>query len=165
MRLTTLVATALLTAGLAGCYTAEQSWLDDGNSVAPYQTITFQEADSDEVNVLTRDGMAYTMTTEEAPLTLRFMPLANRANWYVVEVSGEENGEVMRLYAILEADLAAGTASTYASIADDEDVSAGLSKCQDVMVCIDDLDAYIAKAVAIADSGAGPDTVYAITAQ
>jgi len=165
MRPITLPALALLTCGLAGCFTAEQSWLNDDNSVAPYQTITFQESDSTDVNVLNRVGNAYALTGGDVTLTLRFMPLPTRPDWYVAEVSGEEAGEVTRLYAVLNVDPQAGTAATYLAVAGDEDVGQGLRECEDIMVCIDDLDAYVARALAVIDSGGEPDEVYAITVE
>jgi len=165
MRPITLLAVACAPLALSGCFTAEQAWLTDANSVAPYQTITFQESDSTDVNVLNRAGSAYLYSDDDVTLAMRFMPLPGRTDWYVVEVSGEDEGDIARLYAVLKVDLTAMTGSTYLAVAGEDDTGPGLRECEDMMVCIDDLEAYVAHATAAIDAGAEPVAVYAITVQ
>ena len=98
---------------------------------------------------------------EEAGLVMRFMPLAE-ADWYVVEVSGESDGEVTRLYALIEVDLAANEARAYKAVGASADAGPGLRECDDGMICIDSLNAFVAHAQAAIDAGAEPDAAYAI---
>ena len=162
MKLTKLFAITAFAVLLAGCFTAEQPLLTDANSVAPYEKISFREKDSSDGDTLTRQGNAYLTVGEDVTLTMRFMPL-DRPDWYVVEVTGEQDGEVSRLYALVKVDLAANTAETYKAVAGDNDAGPGLRRCEDNMVCIDDLAAYIAHALAAIDAGAKPDAAYEIT--
>ena len=155
------IAAAAVAIGLAGCFTAEEPLLTDANSVAPYEQITFRERNSDDTSTLIRDGKVYLAVGDETNLSMRFMPLAE-ADWYVAEVSGETDGGVTRLYALLNVDLAANEARTYKAIGASADAGPGLRECDEGMICIDSLDAYVANARAAIDAGAEPDATYDI---
>ncbi|MEX0853919.1 MAG: hypothetical protein WD036_11655, partial [Bauldia sp.] len=85
---------------------SEAPLLTDANSVAPYQKISFREADTGDGSTLVRSGKAYVTEGAGADMTMRFMPLDGRPDWYVVEVTGDEGGEITRLYAMLNVDVA-----------------------------------------------------------
>jgi hypothetical protein len=156
------VLVVLAAMGLASCFTSDQPLLNDDNSVAPYARITFRDRGSNDASLLTRQGKAYVAEDSDNAVTMRFMPL-DRPDLYVVEVSGADNGEQRRLFAVVKVDFAAGTAATYKAIAEDSDVATGLRQCEDQMICIDDLKAYIASAEAAIDAGHEPDATYDIT--
>ena len=162
MRLTAALASAILVAALAGCFTADKALLNDTNSVAPYAKISFREQHSSEVTTMTRSGKAYTSMTSDGTMTIRFMA-ADRPNWYLTEISGPPNGkENQLLYGMLRVDLANKRADAFKTVGDAKDVRPGLRMCKDY-ICIDDVKAYIANAEAYADSGAPPDATYEIT--
>ncbi len=165
MRLVKLGIVAVLVAGLAGCYTSQGDLLTDDNSVAPYARITFRDQDSSDASVLTRQGSAYVAQSDEGNVVVRFMALADRPDWYLTEVSGTDSSGARHLYTIVKVDLAAHTAEAYAAIADDGDAGPGLRQCEDSMICIDDLNAYISHAEAAIDAGADPDATYHITVE
>jgi hypothetical protein len=164
VKLVNLSAIVLVAAGLAGCFTAEEPLLTDDNSVAPYEKITFRDKGSADASMLTREGKAYVAVSEDGKLVMRFMPL-DRPDLYVAQVTGDEDGKPTHLYAIIKVDLTSGIANTYKAVASDEDVGPGLRKCEDYMVCIDDLDAYIARAEDAIDAGAEADGTYEITVE
>jgi hypothetical protein len=156
----------LIAAVLSGCFASETPLIADKDAVAPYAVITFRETDSDEAQTLRRSGTAYVADDEDIDLVVRFMPLAERGwdtGWYVAEATGSRDGEVMRIYAVVEADFDDLTAATYVAVADDGDTGAGLAGCGDGIVCIDSLNAYLDFARAKIDDGADPDTEYDIT--
>jgi hypothetical protein len=157
-----LIVIFLAAVGLAGCFTSDQSFLTDDNSVAPYATITFRDKGSNDASRLTRHGKAYVAEGSDNGVTMRFMPL-DRPDLYVAEVSGNASGVQRRLYAVVKVDFATGTAQTYKAIAGDDDAGPGLRACEDHMICIDDLKAYIASAEAAIDAGAEPDATYVFT--
>jgi len=157
-----LVIIVLAAIGLASCFTSDQSLLNDDNSVAPYATIAFRDKGSSDASRLTRQGKTYVAEGSDNGITMRFMPL-DRPDLYVAEVTGNDNGEQRRLYAVVKVDVAKGTAETYKAIAGDNDAGPGLRACDDHMICIDDLKAYIASAEAAIDAGAEPDGSYDIT--
>ncbi len=148
--------------GLTGCFTSDQALLTDGDSVAPYASISFRDKGSSDASLLTRQGKAYVAQASDNAITMRFMPL-DRPDLYVAEVSGTDNGDQRRLYALVKVNFAAGTAETYKAIAGDNDAGPGLRACEDHMICIDDLKAYIASAEAAIDAGAEPDGSYQFT--
>lgn len=164
MKLIKLSAIALVAAGLAGCFTADQPLLTDDNSVAPYEKITFHDKGSNDASALVREGNAYVAMSENEKLVMRFMPL-DRPDWYVAQVTGDEDGNPRHLFAILKVDRAGGIAETYKAVAGDDDAGPGLRACEDYMICIDDLDAYIARAEAAIDAGAEPDATYEFTVE
>jgi len=159
-----LVVIVVAAIGLVGCFTSDQPLLTDDNSVAPYAKITFRDEGSSDASLLTRQGNAYVAQGSDNGITMRFMPL-DRPDLYVAEVSGDDNGEQRRLYAVVKVDFAKGTAETYKAIAGDNDAGPGLRACEDHMICIDDLKAYIASAEAAIDAGAEPDGSYDITVE
>jgi len=148
--------------GLAGCFTADKPLLTDDNSVAPYAKITFAERGSgDTPDVMLREGKVYVAHQKDGDRLLRFMPV--RPDWYVAEMTGkDEDAAEQRLYALVHLDVANKTAETYASVGDEKDVLPGLRACE-AGICIEDLAAYVAHAVAKADAGGKPDTVFDVT--
>ncbi len=162
MKLLSLLVVLLAALGLASCFTSDQPLLTDDNSVAPYAKITFRDKGSSDASLLTRQGKAYVAEDSDNGITMRFLPL-DRPNLYVTQVSGTDNGEQRRLYAVVKIDLTTGTAETYKAIGDDSDAGPGLRQCEDQMICIDDLKAYVASAEAAIDGGADPDATYDIT--
>ena len=95
---------------------------------------------------------------------MRFMPLGD--DLFLAESSGEQQGQAIRLYAVIRLDRTKNVAMTYKSTADKSDAGPGLPSCrrQDMdMVCIEDVDAYVALAKAAMASGAKPDTTYDVT--
>ena len=164
MKLTNLFVIVLAAAGLAGCFTADEALLSDANSVAPYERITFHEKGSADASTLVRQGKAYVAESEDETVVMRFMPL-DRPDWYVAEVTGDDDGEITRLYAIVKVDFTKRIADTYKAVAEDDDAGPGLRACKDYMVCIDDLAAYIKHAEQAIDAGAEPDGTYEITVE
>ena len=150
--------------GLAGCYTADKPLLTDDNSVAPYGKITFAErGSSDAPEVMLRQGKVYVDHQKDGDRFLRFMLV--RPDWYVAEMTGkDEDAAEQRLYGLVHLDVAQKTAETYASVADEKDAGPGLRVCE-AGVCIEDLAAYVAHAVAKADAGGKPDTVFDVTVE
>lgn len=157
-----LAATVLL--ALAGCYTADAPLLTDDNSVAPFAKITFVEHGSaDAPDVMLREGKVYVDHQKGGDRFLRFMLV--RPDWYVAEMTGkDEDAAEQRLYALVHLDVANKTAATYASVGDEKDAGPGLRVCE-AGVCIEDLAAYVAHAVAKADAGGKPDTVFDVTVE
>lgn len=156
------VMTALL--GLAGCYTADAPLLTDDNSVAPYAKITFAERGTgDAPDVMLREGKVYVDHQKDGDRVLRFMPV--KPDWYVAEMTGkDEDAAEQRLYALVHLDVATKTAETYASVGDEKDTGPGLRVCE-AGVCIEDLAAYVAHALAKADAGGKPDTVFDVSVE
>jgi hypothetical protein len=162
-RIWMFVAAAGLSA-LAGCYTANAPLLSDANSVAPYAKITFVEhGTGDTPDVMLREGKAYVDHAKDGDRYLRFMSV--RPDWYVAEMTGtDEDAKEQRLYALVHLNVASNTAETYASVADEKDAGPGLRVCE-AGICIEDLAAYTAHALAKADAGGKPDTVFDVTVE
>jgi hypothetical protein len=167
MRAIPIFAVALVTTGLAGCFTSETPLLTEANSVAPYGKISFREQSTQEVSTLTRAGTAYTIPSDDGsgPLTLRFAG-TERPNWYVVQVSAPPSGTGLDLlYAVVRLDLQKREAAAFKAVtADSADNGPGLRPCND-LVCIEDIKAYAAMAMAYADKGGDPDATYEITVE
>jgi hypothetical protein len=157
-------AAGVLSLGLAGCYTADAPLLTEANSVAPFAKISFREQGAKDLSVLTREGSAYTIPSEDGTgkLTLRFMA-TNRPNWYVAQASAPPSGTPLDLlYAVVRVDLAKREAYSYRALATDpKETGPGLRLCND-LICIDDVNAYVASALAFADRGGAPDATYEI---
>lgn len=153
----------LLTLGLTGCFTSEQSLITDKAAVAPYEQISFQAEDDSQVTTGLREGNAYILQGQDTDIALRFMDIGKGA--YIVEVTGVEGTNIVRLFGALQIDFDAGTASAYKVFGSAGDLGPGLRSCSDDTICIDDLDAYVALARAEIESGAEPDAVYAITVE
>jgi hypothetical protein len=164
MRLPGIVAAAAALLALAGCYSADAPLLTDDNSVAPYAKITFAERGTgDAPDVMLRQGKLYVDHAKDGDRFLRFMPV--RPDWYVAEMTGrDEDAAEQRLYALVHLDPDMKTAETYASVADEKDAGPGLRICE-AGICIEDLAAYVAHAVAKADAGGKPDTVFDVTVE
>jgi hypothetical protein len=157
-----MVFAAALALCLAGCFTADKPLLTDDNSMAPFARITFVERGSaDAPDIMLRQGKVYVDHQKDGDRFLRFMPV--KPDWYVAEMSGkDEDAAEQRLYALVHLDLATKTAETYASVGDEKDAGPGLRVCE-AGVCIEDLAAYAAHAVAKADAGGKPDAVFDVT--
>ena len=164
MRGVGIVFVVALLASLSGCYTADAPLLTDDNSVAPYAKITFTERGSgDTPDVMLREGKVYVDHEKDGDRFLRFM--AVRPDWYVAEMAGkDDDGVEQRLYALVHLDADHKAAETYASVGDEKDAGPGLRVCE-AGVCIEDLAAYVAHAVAKADAGGKPDTVFDVTVE
>ena len=158
-----LVLVVLAAVGLAGCFTADQPLLTDDNSVAPYATISFRDKGSSDASLLRRNGKAYVAEGSDNGVTMRFMPL-DRPDLYVAEVIRQRQRRAAAPLCRRQGRFRqAGTAETYKAIAGDNDAGPGLRDCEDHMICIDDLKAYIASAEAAIDAGAEPDGSYQFT--
>jgi hypothetical protein len=151
----------VLTFGLAGCFTSERSLISDSEAAAPYERITFQTEDDSEIITGLREGSAYVLQEQETDMALRFLDTGD--DIYVVEVTGVDGGNIVRLFGALKIDFDAGTATAYKVMGEEQDVGPGLRQCNDNSVCIEDLDAYVALARAEIASGADPAGVYIIT--
>ena len=155
-------AAMFLALGLAGCFTSNDPLITDDKAVAPYEKITFNEQGSpDDRTVLVREGKAYVAKAGEADLAMRFMPAGD--DLFLAEVTGAKDGAITRLYAVLKLDRAANVVTSYKSVADKSDAGPGMPLCEreDMdMVCIEDVNAYIALARQAIDAGAEPETTY-----
>jgi hypothetical protein len=151
--------------GLGGCFTGDQPLFTDEQAVAPYTTITFTEHSSPgDKTILTRDGKAYVAKIDGGSMTLRFMPIED--DLYLTESAAEQDGKTMRLYAVVKLDANNRTATAYKAMAGEHDSGPGLTACkrEDAdMVCVDDVNAYVALAKAAIASGGKPDMVYDVT--
>ncbi len=157
-----LFTVVLAALGLAGCFTSEKPLFTDDQAVAPYAKITFAEAGSpDDKTTVTREGKAYVAKLDDGTMTLRFMPVGD--DLYLTETSGDQDGGILRLYAVVRLDPAQNMAMAYKVMAQDSDIGKGLAKCQrqdlDAM-CIEDVDAYVALAKAAIAAGDKPDSTY-----
>jgi hypothetical protein len=157
----------LVSAGLAGCFTSETPLLTEANSIAPYAKIGFRGQRTQEVSTLTRMGTAYTIPSDDGSgtLTLRFIG-TDRPNWYVAQMSAPPSGTGLDLlYAVLRVDLQKREAYAFKAVAPDpRETGPGLHLCND-LVCIEDVKAYAAAAMAYADKGGSPDVIYEITVE
>jgi hypothetical protein len=160
-----LFITLLAAFGLAGCFTSDKPLFTDDQAAAPYAKITFAEEGSPEdKTTMTREGKAYVADLDDGTMTLRFMPLGD--NLYLTESTGEEDGKLLRLYAVVQLDPAQNVAMAHKVMAADSDIGQGLPNChrQDMdMVCIENVDAYVALAKATIAAGTKPDTTYNVT--
>jgi hypothetical protein len=154
----------LVCLGLSACFTSTVPLIGPDDAVFPYDKIVFGEVSRpDDRQTWTRKGDAYSFRpddSEEREASIRLKVVGE--NLYVVQMEFTEAGKESRLFALLKADLAAMRVYSYASIIPDDfkDVP-GLSRCDDV-VCIEDLDAYVAYARAGMEAGHPPDTEYRI---
>lgn len=151
--------------GLAGCFTSDHQLITDDQATAPYARITFAEQDSpDDRTTLTRQGKTYVARVDDSTITMRFRSFGD--DLYLAESTSEEDGKVQRLYAVLKLDPAQNLALAYKATAHDSDVGPGLPACKrdDMdMVCIEDVDAYVALARAAIAAGAPPETTYTVS--
>jgi len=161
MKIRAILATITLALGLAGCFTSDKPLFTDAEATAPFMKIAFAEQGSKDTTSMTRTGKAYVSKKKDGTLTLRLKQI--EGDLYVAELAGDKDGAVQRLYAILQLDRAAKTATTYKAVAAKTDIGPGLRDCKDSTVCIDSLDAYIALGKAAIAAKAKPDTVYRVT--
>ncbi len=167
-RFPTLFIVLLAALGLAGCFTSNQPLFGDDQAVAPYAKITFVKHDASDAKTatLTREGKAYVTKTKDGTVTMRFMPLGD--DLYLAESSAEQKGQTMRLYGVVKLDKAKLLAVTYKTFARDGDIGPGLPACKadnSSVVCIEDVNAFVALAKAAIAAGDKPDTVYDVTLQ
>ena len=147
---------------LAGCYTSEKPLISDDESVAPYAKMTFQgQGASDSPAEFTRDGKHY--TTKDNDGTLLRLNLKPDGDYYIAQLGGKSGDKDQYLYGYLKLDAGAGTALAYRTFGTKDDARDGLRACNDV-ICIDNLDAYLAYARAAAAANK-PDTTFKFTAE
>jgi hypothetical protein len=164
LRMVGFAVTGLLLAALAGCYTSDKPLISDADAATPYAKITFKARGEDDApTVLTLAGHEYVTHAENTDLAVRFFALP-KANWFVTEMSGAEDGKVERLYGLVNVAADAKVAYAYATVGDAKDAGPGLRDCKDA-ICIDDLDAYVRHANTIVDAGGEPDVTYDITVE
>ena len=149
---------------LAGCFTSPEPLIGAGEAVFPYEKIVFRSADrEDDRQTWTRKGDSYSFKPDDGngrEAFVRLLPAGD--DLYVVQMSFPEEDQTRHLFALVRVDLGAMQADSYSAIIPDrfEDVP-GLSKCGDV-ICIGNLDAYVAYARAGIDAGNPPDVTYRI---
>ncbi len=154
---------AALTIGLGGCFTSDVVLFGDGEASAPYDRITFQAQGDEDISVAIREGSGYVVEEQDTRLELRFLEIGT--DTYIVETSGEQDGQIMRLLAGLKVDTAAGTAEVYKVMASAGDVGPGLRSCPDDTVCVDDIKAFGDMVLKEIASGAAPSATYDITVE
>jgi len=161
-----LLLAALAVVGLTACYTSDTPLISDDDAATPFAKITFKGSGADDKPAaFTRDGKVYVTAGEDGEkVFLRLKPV--EGDYYVAQMTGTDkaSGEAQILYAYLRIDVAAKTAETYRSYGTKDDVRPGLRACKDV-VCIDDLNAYIAYAKEAIAANAKPDTTFSIVVE
>lgn len=160
-----VLSVVLICLGLGGCFTAKEAMIGPADAVFPFERIVFGEVSRpDDRESLTRKDDAYSFRpddSDEREAQVRLKQVGD--NLYVFQIEFPENERTERLYALLRADVAAGIVQSFAAIRPDGfDAQPGLSICEQDMVCIDDLDAYVAYAKGRIDAGAPPDAEYRI---
>jgi hypothetical protein len=161
-----ILTVVLVCLGLGGCFTAKEPLIGPDDAVFPFERIVFEEVSrpDDDRQSLIRKGDAYSFrpdASNEREALVRLKQVGD--NLYVFQMEFVENGKTERLYALLRADAAAGLVQSFAAIRPDGfEAQPGLSVCSDDLICIDDLDAYIAYAKGRIDAGAPPDAEYRI---
>lgn len=157
-----LLLAAAITLALSGCFTSTRPLVTDDTGVAPYATLTFDNGRDDPV-VFTREAGHYVTTTKESEsVYLHLLPVED--DLFVGQLAGPRSGGGLQyLYGYMRLDPAGGVAEIWRSTGRESDVRPGLSQC-DGMICIDDLDAYIAYGREAVAEGLPPDTTYAVTA-
>lgn len=138
------LAIAVVCLALAGCFTAKQD-LVGSDAVAPHAKITFLGKDAgSEPAEFTRDGNAYMSIGDDGTVWLHLRPV--EGDYYVAQLSGPgDDGSTEYLFGYIRIDTEAKIADVWKAVGGKSDVRPGLSECDDV-ICIDDLDAYIAYA-------------------
>jgi hypothetical protein len=158
-----ILAVVFLSLGLSACFTSPVPLIGPEDAVFPFEKIVFGEVSrEDDRQTWIKKGDAYSFRpdSEEREALIRLKAVGE--NLYVVQMEFHEDETMRRLYGVLAVDLAAMRVKSYAAIIPDDfnDVP-GLSRCDDV-VCIADLDAYVAYARAGMEAGRPPDTEYRI---
>jgi hypothetical protein len=154
----------LAIASLSACFTSKEALVGD-DAVAPHAKITFigQSDDSDPAE-FTREGNAYISRKEgEDTVWLHLKPIDG--DFYVAQMSGPgDDGGTEYLFGYIRIDVAAKVADTWKAVGGVSDVRPGLSECDDV-ICVDDLDAYIAYAQEAIAAGEEPDISFDIVVE
>lgn len=159
------VLTVLVCLGLVACFTSTAPLIGPEDAVFPFERVVFGEVSRpDDRQTWTRKGDAYSFRPDESEEREAFMRLKPAGdNLYVVQMEFTEDEKPMRLYALLRADLAAGRVQSFAAVRPDAfEPLPGLSVCSDDLVCVEDLDAYVAYAKGRMDAGIPPDAEYRI---
>jgi hypothetical protein len=147
---------------LGGCYISSVPLITPSQAVFPYQTITYTVS-GEAPAMLVRQGNAYVPTDDKDKTTeMLFFPVSGP--YYVVQVHDKSEAKNGYLYGFLKVDLAAKTASAYATMADAKDIGPGLPGCSSEPsdgVCLTKLQPYIDHALALAAT-AQPDAVYTL---
>lgn len=160
-----VLSVVLVCLGLAACFTAKEPLIGPDDAVFPFERIVFAEVSRpDDRQSLTRKGDAYSFRPDQSDEREAFVRLKQAGdNLYVFQMEFPENERTERLYALLRADVAAGLVQSFAAIRPDAfEAQPGLSICGNDLVCIDDLDAYVAYAKGRIDAGGPPDAEYRI---
>lgn len=144
---------------LAGCYTSDKPLIL--GSTADFPFTSFSYTDGDTPMTFVRSAAGYVLDPPnpegEVVLLLRKLPSGH----YLAQLMGQgSDGKTAYLYSVVKLDIAGKTAETYRSVRKDEDVGPGLRDCEEGTICIDDLNAYIAKGEASIAAGEEPDTTY-----
>jgi hypothetical protein len=156
-----LLPLALLTA-LAGCYTSDKPLILGSSADFPFRSFSYTDGETPMNFVRGATGYVLDPPNPDGEVVLLFRKLPS--GHYLAQLAGHTNdGQTTYLYAVVKVDLVNKTAETYRSSRKDEDVGPGLRDCDD-SICIDDLNAYIAKGEAAIAAGEEPDTSYEFTA-
>ena len=147
--------------GLAGCFTGETPLIDDEHATAPFAKIFFWIEGDTDLAIAVRLGKTYFVTDGEEEYQLRFKDIGD--GLLVTEMTGDSDGKVFRLYAVLRVDVASRRAFAYKARASARDEMTGLRKCESGFICIDDLNAYAALGRAAIAAGEEPADVYVFT--
>lgn len=159
------ILTILAAIGLSGCFTSTTPLVTDANAVAPYEKISFATVKQPEDwKTLVRKGKAYTTVTDDGePFELRLRPFGD--DLYLAQASSETKGQAYTLYAFVKLDPDKKTAIAYKAIAEvEKDAGDGLASCKlDKMtvICVEDVNAYLALAQAAMKAGRA-DMVYLV---
>jgi hypothetical protein len=157
-----LLMTLTAALGLGGCFTSDAPLFTDDQAAAPYAKITFARYSAqDDMTTATRTGKAYVTKYDVGSMTLRFMALGD--DLYLTESASDVGGKIQLLYAVVRLDATKTKAMAYKVMAHEGDLRPGLSHCgHGEMICIEDVDAYVALAKAAIAAGEEPDTTYSV---
>jgi hypothetical protein len=146
--------------GLSACYTSKTDLVGD-DAVTPFEAISFTGRGGDsKPAAFTREGNGYVTDSDGQKLTLLLKPI--EGDYYVAQLGGQNpDGSTEYLYGYLRIDAAAKVADAWRIVGTKADARPGLSECDDV-ICIDDLEAYIAYAKEAIVAGAAPESTFDI---
>jgi len=155
---------ALLCMGLTACFTSDDPLIGPAEATFPFERIVFAEVSrADDPQTWVRKGDAYSWrpdASDEREAVMRLKAVGD--DLYLVQMEFVERDQPERLYALLKADLPAKRVYSFAGIKPDAFAGLpGLAVCESV-VCIEELDAYLAYAKSRIEAGAEPDAEYAI---
>jgi hypothetical protein len=151
-----------LAMALGGCFISETPLIGAEEAVFPFETISYKQGNEEKPAELVRDGDTYVIPDPEGKVRVevRFKDLGD--GLYLAQMSGEEDGKLSILYAVLKVDFDKKTAESYKAVGKDEFVREGLRKCGDGSLCIDNLDVYLDLARSAIAAGEQPDITYEI---